>query len=311
MKKDNFWNSHKYLLLLLILNIIIDILVGYLYNINYEFILYIVAFTLIFWIIAMVITYKHYRDTREKYSDYYENNISEIKRSDEDKYWEIIREKEDFFTLWAHQIKTPIAALRALFDTSDSDTSGYKQELFKIENYVEMALNYIRFDTMSGDMVLEEIHIEALVKQLVKKFAPIFIHKHLSVKLENLDIKVLTDEKWFSFVLDQVLSNALKYTNEGQVTIKAVAWDDKNEIIISDTGIGIRQEDIPRLFEKGFTGYNGRFDKKASGLGLYLCKGVCNKLGHEISITSEVGKGTNVIISCKKDSLKKSNLTKM
>jgi len=311
LKRDNFWTRHWYLVLLFICNILIDIVVGYIYDINWEFTGYIASFCCIFWVIAMIYAYKNYKILINNYEDDNQNKLTDLERSDSDKYWNIIREKEDFFTLWAHQIKTPIAAMRALYDTSDSDMTEYKQELFKIENYVEMALNYIRFDTMSGDMVLEEINIESMVKQVVKKYAPIFIHKHLTVTLENLDIKVITDEKWFSFVLEQVLSNSLKYTNEGGVSIRAIESDDENKIVIEDTGIGIRQEDIPRLFEKGFTGFNGRLDKKASGLGLYLCKGVCDKLGHEISITSEISRGSKVIITCKKDKLDKSNLTKM
>ncbi|MCR5273087.1 MAG: sensor histidine kinase [Lachnospiraceae bacterium] len=275
---------------------------------NMEFTAYITAFGIIFWALALAFSYKNHKKLIEKYNDDNNRNLISQKQSDSEKYWGIIREKEDFFTLWAHQIKTPIAALRALFDTSEEDTTEYRQELFRIENYVEMALNYIRFDTMSGDMVLEEIYLDDIIKQVVKKYAPIFIHKHLAVKLDNLDMKVLTDEKWFSFVLEQILSNSLKYTNEGSVQIYA---EGENCIIISDTGIGIRKEDIPRLFEKGFTGFNGRFDKKASGLGLYLCKGVCDKLGHNIRIESETGKGTDVIITLKKEQLKKDNLTKM
>ena len=122
---------------------------------------------------------------------------------------------------------------------------------------------------------------------------------------------VLTDEKWFCFVLEQVLSNAIKYTREGGIRISANENVDGVEVVIADTGIGIRKEDVPRIFDKGYTGYNGRMDKKASGLGLYLCKGICDKLGHGIRIESAEGEGTKVYITCDRQDVSGVDLTKM
>ncbi len=240
-----------------------------------------------------------------------------VKEADDDSAkWEAIREKEDFFALWAHQIKTPIAAMKLLLADEEPDMGDCKRELFKIENYVETALNYLRFEGMSGDMLLERTNLEPLVKQVVKKYSTIFIHKHLSVELENLDITILTDEKWLSFVLEQALSNALKYTKEGGIKIfTRIPEEGKTsadtEIVIRDTGVGISSEDLPRVFEKGYTGYNGRMDMKASGIGLYLCKGVCDKLGHKIRIESEASKGTDLVITVCKEKVNIGNLTKM
>ncbi|AOZ97038.1 sensor histidine kinase [Butyrivibrio hungatei] len=246
------------------------------------------------------------------------SSISEPEKEtdDDSAKWEAIREKEDFFALWAHQIKTPIAAMKLLLADEEPDMGDCKRELFKIENYVETALNYLRFEGMSGDMLLEKTSLEPLVKQVVKKYSTIFIHKHLSVELENLDITILTDEKWLSFVLEQALSNALKYTKEGGIKIfTRIPEEGKTtadtEIVIRDTGVGISSEDLPRVFEKGYTGYNGRMDMKASGIGLYLCKGVCDKLGHKIRIESEVSKGTDVVITVCKEKVNIGNLTKM
>lgn len=247
------------------------------------------------------------------------SSISEPEKETDDNMakWEAIREKEDFFALWAHQIKTPIAALKLLLEDEEPDIGESKRELFKIENYVEMALNYLRFEGMSGDIVLGKTNLEPVVKQVVKKYSTIFIHKHLRVELEGLDIDILTDEKWLSFVLEQALSNALKYTREGGIRIFTRKPQDAEntsadtEIVIRDTGIGISSEDVPRVFDKGYTGYNGRMDKKASGLGLYLCKGVCDKLGHKIRIESKVSKGTDVIITVYQEKVNIENLTKM
>ena len=185
------------------------------------------------------------------------------------------------------------------------------QELFKIESYVEMVLNYLRFEEMSNDLVLERNSLEQLVRQVVKKYAAIFIYNHISIQLEHLDYTVLTDEKWFCFVLEQILSNALKYTKQGSVKISAEESANGLRVLVKDTGIGIRSEDLPRIFEKGFTGYNGRMDKKASGLGLYLCKGVCEKLGHGISVASKEGEGTTVMITLQCEKVQQGDLVNM
>lgn len=221
------------------------------------------------------------------------------------------QEMKDYYSMWAHQIKTPIAALNLLLQEEKQDTAVCRQELFKIESYVEMALNYLRFEEMSNDLVLERNSLEQLVRQVVKKYAAIFIYNHISVQLEHLDYTVLTDEKWFCFVLEQILSNALKYTKQGSVNISAEETEKGLKVLVCDTGIGIKSEDLPRIFEKGFTGYNGRMDKKASGLGLYLCKGVCEKLGHGIRVTSKEGKGTTVILTLQCEKVQPEDLTKM
>ena len=213
--------------------------------------------------------------------------------------------------MWAHQIKTPIAALNLLLQGEKQDVAACRQELFKIESYVEMALNYLRFEEMSNDLVLERNSLEQLVRQVVKKYAAIFIYNHISIQLEHLDYTVLTDEKWFCFVLEQILSNALKYTKQGSVKISAEESANGLKVSVKDTGIGIRSEDLPRIFEKGFTGYNGRMDKKASGLGLYLCKGVCEKLGHGISVASKEGEGTTVILTLQLEKVQQRDLVNM
>ena len=191
------------------------------------------------------------------------------------------------------------------------DAAVCRQELFKIESYVEMALNYLRFEEMSNDLVLERNSLEQLVRQVVKKYAAIFIYNHISIQLEHLNYTVLTDEKWFCFALEQILSNALKYTKQGSVKISAEETENGLQIFVKDTGIGIKREDLPRNFEKGFTGYNGRMDKKASGLGLYLCKGVCEKLGHEIRVVSEEGEGTTVILTLQLEKVQQRDLVNM
>lgn len=200
----------------------------------------------------------------------------------------------DYYTLWVHQIKTPIAAMRLILQNNETEEYHELQaQLFKIEQYVEMVMAYLRVGSDSTDFLLKEYELEDMVKQTVRKYAPMFIRKKISVKLGQLKYKVLTDEKWLCFAIEQILSNAIKYTNKGYILI-----DTENEttLVISDTGIGISPEDLPRICEKGFTGYNGRTDKRASGIGLYLTKQILTKLGHRISFESQIGKGTKVRI---------------
>lgn len=204
----------------------------------------------------------------------------------------------DYYTLWAHQIKTPISAMGLLLQTEESDrerTRAYGQELFKIEQYVEMVLQYLRLESMSSDLILVEYDLADIVRQAVKKYGIIFINKKISLELAELNCRVLTDEKWLVFVLEQVVSNALKYTNQGRISIYLDQQAEKT-LIIEDTGVGIRAEDIARIFDRGFTGYNGRMDKKSTGIGLYLCQQVLDKLSHTITVTSQVGQGTRVSI---------------
>ena len=211
------------------------------------------------------------------------------------------RETEDYFTLWAHQIKTPIAAMRLILQTRPENSAGeLSQELFRVEQYVEMVLNYLRLDSDSTDFVFRTCDLDGIIRQCLRKYAKQFIRRKISLEYEGTDVQVLTDEKWLCFVIEQLLSNALKYTNTGSIRI----FTRGETLVIEDTGIGIAPEDLPRVFEKGYTGYNGRTDKKATGIGLYLCKRILQKLGHEISISSVVGQGTSVSIDLSREVLR-------
>lgn len=190
----------------------------------------------------------------------------------------------DYYTMWVHQIKTPIAAMDLILQGSDSPESRELAEnLQRIEQYADMVLCYLRLDSDSSDLVIREYDLDGIVRQAVRKFSPQFIRRRLRLKYEPLNRTVLTDEKWLLFVIEQVISNAVKYTPSGEVEIYCEA---PLTLCIRDTGIGIAEEDLPRIFEKGYTGCNGRLDKKASGIGLYLCRRICRKLGHDISAES-------------------------
>lgn len=200
------------------------------------------------------------------------------------------RESLDYYTTWVHQIKTPIAALHMLLDEEDTEEHRAMQaELFRIEQYVNLALSYIRLDSETNDFVLQGCPLDPIIREAIHKYAPQMVRKRLRLHYAPTDLTVLTDEKWLEFLLEQLLSNAVKYTNEGCITI-SVTTDKK--LTIRDTGMGIAPEDLPQIFQQGFTGYNGRADKKATGLGLYLCKRAADKLSIGISAQSAVGQGS-------------------
>lgn len=200
----------------------------------------------------------------------------------------------DYYTLWAHQIKTPIAAMDLILQTQNvPETGSLKQELFQIQQYVDMVLCYLRLDSETTDFVIRTYDLDGIIRQVLRKFAPVFIRKRLQLRYEPVACSVLTDEKWLQFVLEQVLSNAAKYTAKGSVTIRL---EHPKTLVISDTGLGIAPEDLPRIFEKGYTGQIGRVDKRSTGIGLYLCRRILGQLGHSISARSTPGRGTSIYI---------------
>ncbi len=200
------------------------------------------------------------------------------------------KEMSEYYSMWAHQIKTPIAAMKLAMQGDDSQLSReLSEDLQRIEQYVDMVMCYIRLDSTTSDFLIREYQLDDIIKQSVKKFSRQFIRKKIRLIYEPVGCEVLTDEKWLSFVVEQIVSNALKYTRSGSIEI---FLEEPKILCIRDTGMGIASEDLPRIFEQGYTGCNGRADKKASGIGLYLCKRICKRLKHGISAESEIGKGT-------------------
>lgn len=201
------------------------------------------------------------------------------------------RQMMDYYTLWAHQIKTPIASMRLTLGTMDSvEARKLNSELTRIEQYVAMVLTYLRLDFDTSDYLFAEHEVDDIIRPVVRKFASEFIDRKLSLDYEPVNKKIVTDEKWFSFCLEQILSNALKYTGKGSIRI----YVDNDWLVVEDSGIGIAPEDLPRIFEKGYTGFNGRVHEQATGIGLYLCKRICDGLGLDIKAESLLGEGTKI-----------------
>ena len=210
-----------------------------------------------------------------------------IRTQEEQRYGDMV----DYYTMWAHQIKTPIASMRLTLQNEDSDLArSLSGDLMRVEQYVEMVLVFLRLDSSTTDYVIRSHSLDDIVRPAVRKFAGEFIRRRLRLDYQPLDRTVVTDAKWLGFVVEQVLSNALKYTPEGgSITIDAEV---PATLCIRDTGIGITAEDLPRIFDRGYTGRNGRTYRQASGIGLYLCRRICRDLGHTITASSAAGEGT-------------------
>lgn len=208
----------------------------------------------------------------------------------------------DYYTAWVHQIKTPISVMRMLLQAEDTDEHrALLDELFRMEVYVEMALCYARLDYGGSDFVFRRCSLDEILRGVIHKYAPQFVRKRITLTFVPTGSVILTDEKWLAFVVGQLFSNALKYMEKGSVTVTA---DERDILCIADTGIGIAPEDLPRVFEKGFTGYNGRLEQKSTGLGLYLCRRTMDKLGGRIWAESTVGEGTRMYLDLHRETLK-------
>ena len=202
----------------------------------------------------------------------------------------------DYYTAWVHQVKTPIAVIRLAIGSSDTaEHRTLETELFRIEQYVDMVLQYIRLDSSTNDLVIKEHRLDDLIRESVRKFARQFVYRKLSLDYQETELRIVTDQKWFSCILEQLLSNAVKYTPSGTITIRAT----EQYLMISDTGIGIAADELPRIFEKGYTGSNGRLEKQSSGLGLYLCKRAADLLAIPIRAESRVGTGSTFVLDLK------------
>ena len=294
----------------------------YLYNLPLEALIYTGSFCFLAALIASISDYANYKESYKKLNFLEQNILNDLDALPKsldiriDYYHKIIeklyeelekltqenRQKNtdmvDYYSMWVHQIKTPIAAMNFLLDNEEVDQKILQQELFKIERYVEMVLTYIRLDSISSDYVITKINLDEVVKDSVKKYATIFINKKIKLNYVSHETIVISDKKWLSFAFEQILGNSVKYSSaSGEITIETC----ENKLVIEDKGIGIKEEDLPRIFEKGFTGFNGRYEKKSSGLGLYLCKKTLDKLGHHIEISSKVGEGTRIEITFPKE----------
>ncbi|MCT3101351.1 sensor histidine kinase [Lactococcus lactis] len=246
-------------------------------------------FAVIIFIIYLISSYFRWKANCEAIERVVKDNEELQKKLEQQNLAE--REMEDIIRVWSHQMKVPLAAIDLMTQTQ-VNSEELKNQVFSLENYLKILLEYQRINNLATDFRFEKVSMASLVKELVKKYSSFFIQKNLSIQIEG-EWLVNSDQRWLSLAVEQLLNNAVKYTKEGGILIKIKT----GELIIQDSGIGILKEDLTRLFEHGFTGYNGRIQQKSTGLGLYLSKLILDKLEFEISINSEIGNGTSVTIT--------------
>ena len=322
----SYIKQHKKIIFALLLFVAVFGLSFFLYHLPMKAVLYPTVICIVFGLVFAGTDFYHKKNKHRQLSEIKKLTAAMISSMppaeciEDDDYQEIIRALKDeiadlstsssaryqnlteYYTVWVHQIKTPITSMRLTLQNEDTPLSRkLTSDLFQIEQYVEMVLAFMRLNSDSSDYVFKEYDIDAIIKQAVTKFASEFIDRKIRLEYEPIDQTVITDEKWFSFVIEQLLSNALKYTRKGSIKIY---MQKPMTLCIEDTGIGIAPEDLPRIFEKGYTGYNGRTDKKASGIGLYLCKRICSNLKIDIYVTSKLDHGTTIHINLEQYDLK-------
>ena len=222
------------------------------------------------------------------------------------KYKYIQQDYKDYIELWIHEVKLPIATSKLIIENNKNEvTKNIEEELDQIENYVEQALYYARSSTVEKDYYINKCILKDIVNTAILKNKSNLILNKINIELENLDLQVYTDSKWCIFILNQIIQNSIKYKKDGNSILQINAKENKENVVlnIKDNGIGIKQEEVEKVFEKGFTGTNGRIDgKKSTGMGLYLCKKLCDKLGLSIEIESKKDEYTQVKITFPKNS---------
>ena len=207
---------------------------------------------------------------------------------------EMLNQKDDlnaYFLMWLHQIKTPMTVSKLLLEKPDETTNTkLKMQLMYIEQYISMAMNYLKMIDHSTDMDITQVNLDDIIKNLLKKYSLLFIHNHISLEYQSNVTYVISDSQWLTILIEQILSNALKYTENGKIAIQYL--EDKHALEIRDTGIGIRSEDIPKIFDRGYSGFNGRMNEKSSGLGLYLARKISERLNIQIEVESKLSQGS-------------------
>lgn len=209
------------------------------------------------------------------------------------------KEYKEFIELWVHEIKLPIATGKLLVENNrEYYDESMLEELDKIDAYTEQALFYARSNYVEKDYVLKKISLRQVTGEVLKKNRRVLLKSRISIDIHDLELEVYSDGKWLAFILEQILSNSIKYMGEGERKLEWYAEKHAEQVrlCLRDTGVGIPAKDLPRVFEKGFTGENGRTGRKSTGMGLYLCKKLCEKMGHCIEILSSEGQGCLVIL---------------
>lgn len=261
---------------------------------NLSFESYFLAFEIVVFFYMVYLVFMAFLNKKE---EKLKNQIQELEEANlnlRNDFLEKEKELQEYFLIWIHQIKTPITAGKLICDSDieNENVKNIKKELIYIEDYTNMALSYLKMANHNTDMDISLVNLDDIIKPLIKKYAILFISNNIKLEYEKLNVKVITDSKWCMVVIEQLLSNAIKYTKNGIVSI---SFNEKeNYLEIKDNGIGIKDSDLPKIFDKGYSGFNGRQNQKSTGIGLFLVKQILDKLGQKVKLESKLGEGTSV-----------------
>lgn len=216
-------------------------------------------------------------------------NVTKVKTTQKD--------YKDYIESWVHEIKIPITSVKLICENNKSEiTNKIDEEVEKINNYVEQALFYARLDQVSNDFMIRKINLAEVVRNVLARNKKIMIQNNIKVEVKDVTVDVFSDEKWLEFILNQIIINSIKYKKEQNATISISGIENKENVHlkIKDNGIGIKESEINRIFDKGFTGTNGRNQKKSTGIGLYLCKRLCEELDMNLTAKSKEKEYTEI-----------------
>lgn len=261
---------------------------------NLEFESYFLAFEIIVFFYIIYLVFMAFLNKKEEKLKSQIQELEEANLNLRNDFLAKEKELQEYFLIWIHQIKTPITAGKLICDgdIENENVKNIKKELIYIEDYTNMALSYLKMANHNTDMDISLVNLDDIINPLIKKYAILFISNNIKLEYKKLNVKVITDSKWCMVVIEQLLSNAIKYTKNGIVSI---SFNEKeNYLEIKDNGIGIKDSDLPKIFDKGYSGFNGRQNQKSTGIGLFLVKQILDKLGQKVKLESKLDEGTNV-----------------
>lgn len=288
----NFLKEEKKVISSFLLNFFIFFIIFFLANLEKKYFflgIKILTFLLIIYLVINYFKYNKILSIKEQNARLIIENNQLNEQIDEER-----KDIQEYFLLWVHQIKTPITVLNLLIRKEKLDSKKIKEQIFYIEQYTNMAISYIKLRDRNSDMDISVVKLDDIIKKLLKKYSTIFIEKRITLNYNSIENEIISDSKWLFILIEQILSNSLKYTKKGSITIK---YNEKeNALLIIDTGIGIKEEDMKKIFDLGYSGFNGRVNEKSSGLGLYLVKKISKILDIEVKAKSTLNKGSTFYI---------------
>lgn len=288
----NFLKEEKKVISSFLLNFFIFFIIFFLANLEKKYFflgIKILTFLLIIYLVINYFKYNKILSIKEQNARLIIENNQLNEQIDEER-----KDIQEYFLLWVHQIKTPITVLNLLIRKEKLDSKKIKEQIFYIEQYTNMAISYIKLRDRNSDMDISIVKLDDIIKKLLKKYSTIFIEKRITLNYNLVEKEIISDSKWLFILIEQILSNSLKYTKKGSITIK---YNEKeNVLLIIDTGIGIKEEDMKKIFDLGYSGFNGRVNEKSSGLGLYLVKKISKILDIEVKAKSTLNKGSTFYI---------------